>query len=150
MNAVAVARKSRRRRHRRANRKNTRRNMARRMRGGMRTSLRFLVQLKNNQGTFSVVDVNANVRQDTKFYTDMFMDIINKLLQDEHIIEIDATDFQVRHIEGNAFEITFEWLYQGRNAQALFDLYKENIKKAFNGLNVFLNDVRYDVVATFT
>ena len=141
------------RKSRRAKRNNMRRgnsrNTARRMRGGMYKSVRFAVQLKNNQVTIDVVDVNALIRQDTQFYTSMFKEIINKIIQVGHIEERDMTDFQIRHIEGNAFELTFDFLYQGINAQPLLDLYIENIKEAFNKLTVFFGDNKYDVVATF-
>jgi hypothetical protein len=131
------------RKSRRANRK------SRRMRGGMAKRLRFTVDLKNNQMIMDDSFLIDNIRDNTQFYTRMFKDTIDMLLQYNHIKESDATDFEITYIEGNIFELRFEFLYQRENAKTKLDTYIKTIMEYFNNINInFVGGTQYSVIAT--
>jgi hypothetical protein len=131
------------RKSRRANRK------SRRMRGGMAKRLRFTVDLKNNQMIMDDSFLIDNIRDNTQFYTRMFKDTIDMLLQYNHIKESDATDFEITYIEENIFELRFDFLYQRENAKTKLDTYIKTIMEYFNNINInFVGGTQYSVIAT--
>jgi hypothetical protein len=136
---------------RKASRKNTRRsNVTCYMRGGRRKSLRFAIKLKNNQRTIADGTLSANIRAHTQFYTNMFYQAIDWLLQNRYIKEEDATDFQFIHVQENLFELTFEFLNQRPNAEVLLDDYITSINEKFNKLTITWGDgSEYNVIAEF-